>query len=268
MTAKIISRKTLSDQLVKLEIKTSDSSVSALPGQYVILRSLTGKGAVTLPVIKIDAARETLTLAVPSSEYTEALVNTAIADGLVDLEGPFGQPFRVEPFGSVLCVASYNCMIPLLPLIQALRAAGNKITCLLTQNDCSEPVLESEIRKYVDQWIPGEENPRRSSQHLEQTMRMQKYDQVFAIGHTKTIREATTISTATRTSIQAMLFLNSWNMAGKHGIFRVNACCKNHIICVDGYNFNAHYTNFDDVAKRFGCEEPQSKTAEKAEMTT
>jgi ferredoxin--NADP+ reductase len=256
MIAKIISRKDYSEQINKLEIKISESLSTMLPGQYVLLRSLTGKGSITLPVIKKDVARETLTLMVASSEESDTLIDAAIADGLVEVEGAFGEPFRTD-----------NCMIPLLPLVQTLRAAGNKITCLLTQNDGSEPVLESEILKYADHWITGDENPRRSSQQLEQAVRMQKYDQVFAIGHTKTIRESISICTATRTPIQAMLFLNSWNTKGKHGIFRVNACCKNHIICVDGHNFNAHYTNFEDLIKRFGNEEPELNPAEKAKIS-
>lgn len=263
MIAKIISQKTYSDQLIKLEIRTSYSLLLPLPGQYVLLRSHTAKGAITLPVIKSDDTRETLTLLANSSEQSDSLINAALAAGLVELEGVFGQPFRIEKYGSVIIVASYNSMIPLLPVIQALRAAGNKITCLMTQNQDSEPTLETEIRKNADQWIIAEENPRRFSQQIEQTIRTQKCDQVFAIGHTRTIRESITICTATRTPIQAMLFLNSWNMAGKHGIFRVNACCKNNFICVDGYNFNAHYTNFDDIVKRFGREEPESKPAEK-----
>jgi glutamate synthase (NADPH) small chain len=267
MISKIITQTTLSEQLVRLEIKKSGKFEHTGPGQYVIAHSLTEKASVTLPVLKYEPASEILTALIPGNEeLADDFLWATAANNQVEMEGPFGQPFRIENFGSVLCVANYDCMIPLLPVILALRAAGNRTTCLLTQNEGSNPTLEGEIHKNTDQWIAAEENPRRSSQLFEQPMRMQKYDQVFAIGHIKTIRETINISTSTRTPIQTMLFLNSWNRTGKHGIFRVNACCKNHIICVDGHNFNAHYTNFDDIAKRFGCEELQPKSAEKTEI--
>jgi len=255
MITKIISRKNISEHLNKLDIKISGIFPTDGPGQYVILHSISSKASITVPVLKNDPSRETLTMLIPTNEElaAEFLQATETANQL-ELEGPFGQPFQIENFGSVLCVASYDCMIPLLPVISALRTAGNKITCLLTQNPGTNPLLESEIRKNTDKWIETDENPRRSTQLLEQTIRAQKFDQVFAIGHTRTIRETSTICTATRTSVQLMLYLGEQNLQGKHGIFKVSVCGKTHSVCVDGYNFNAHYVSFDDVAKRFGSE--------------
>jgi len=193
-------------------------------------------------------------------EFLQTIANA----NQVEMEGPFGQPFRIENFGSVLCIASYDCMIPLLPVISTLRAAGNKITCLLTQNPGTNQQPEREIRKNSDHWIATDENQRRSAQLLEQTIRTQKFDQVIAIGQTRTIRETSTICTATRTPVQLMLYLRERNLQGKHGIFRVSVCGKTHSVCVDGYNFNAHYVSFDDVAKRFGSEASALKTADRS----
>lgn len=264
MISKIISQSTLSEQLVKLETKTTGNFDYAGPGQYVILHSLSEKASVTLPVFKNEQSRETLTMLIPANEdlAAEFLQATANANQ-IEMEGPFGQPFRIENFGSVLCVAGYDCMIPLLPVISALRATGNKITCLLTQNPGTNQLPESEIRRNSDHWIATDENQRRSAQLLEQTVRTQKFDQVIAIGHTRTIRATSTICTATRTPVQLMLYLREQNLQGKHGIFRVSVCGKTHSVCVDGYNFNAHYVSFEDVAKRFGTEASVLKNAER-----
>ncbi len=264
MISKMISQTTLSEQLVKLEIKTTGKFEYVGLGQYVILHLLTKKASVTLPVFKNEPSRETLAMLIPANEELAAEFLQATANSnQVEMEGPFGQPFRIENFGSVLCVASYDCMIPLLPVISALRAAGNKITCLLTQNPGTKQLPESEIRRNADHWIATDENQRRSAQLLEQTIRTQKFDQVIAIGHTRTIRETSTICTATRTPVQLMLFLREQNLQGKHGIFRVSVCGKTHSVCVDGYNFNAHYVSFDDVAKRFGNDSSALKTADR-----
>lgn len=265
MISKMISQTTLSEQLVKLEIKTTGKFEYAGPGQYVLLHSLTEKASVTLPILKNESGREILTTLVPANEELAAeFLRATTASNQIEVEGPFGQPFRIENFGTVLCVASYDCMTPLIPVISALRAAGNKITCLLTQNPGTNQLTESEIRKNSDHWIATDENQRRSAQLLEQTIRTQKFDQVIAIGHTRTIRETSTICTATRTPVQLMLFLREQNLQGKHGIFRVSVCGKTHSVCVDGYNFNAHYVSFEGLVKRFGCEAVEIRQADRS----
>lgn len=267
MITKIITQKNLSEQLIKLEIKTSGDFAIFGPGQYIILHSLSEKTSITLPILKFEPSRETLTALIPANtEKTTPFLISIASENQIELEGPFGQPFRIENFGSVLCIASYNCMIPLLPVISALRSAGNKITCLLTQNPGTNPLLESEIRKHTDSWIETDENPRRSAQLLEQALRAQKFDQVIAVGHTKTIRETSTICTATRTPVQSMLYLREQNLQGKHGIYKVSVCGKTHSVCVDGYNFNAHYVSFEGLAKRFGCEATEIRTTETSKI--
>lgn len=255
MISKIIARKNLSENLFKLEIKPSGTFITPKPGQYIILRVLPDGAAITLPVIKTDSSRETLTVLASSiPETLTTLVNPCLSGIQIDMEGPFGQPFRIEKFGAVLCVADQESMISLYPVLAALRAAGNQITCVLTGDGSDDRVLENEIRNISDHFINTEGNPRRSSQVLEQTLRAQKYDQVYAIGSAKTIRETCTVCTATGTAAQAMLFLNEKNQKGLHGIFRVSICGNARALCVDGYNFNAYYTSFEEMVKRFGSE--------------
>lgn len=254
MISKIITRKKLSDQLIKLEISTSETFGQTNPGQYIILRNLSDQTSVALPIFKNEPTRETLTLlAFADATETLDLLNSFQEGHSVELEGPLGQPFRMKEFGSVLCIANYESIIPLLPVVQSLRMAGNKITCILTQNPGTNPIIESEIRKNADHWVATGENQRHPTQLMEQTLRVSRFDQVIAIGNTKTIRETSIICTSTRTPVQSMLFLNKLNYQGKAGIFMVNVCCKSHAICVDGHNFNAHYLHFEDIAKRFEC---------------
>ena len=264
MISKIITRKTLSENLYKLEIKPSGTFIMPKPGQYIILRVLPDGAAITLPVIKTDSGRETLTVLVTLiPEKPTALVNPCLSGIQIDMEGPFGQPFQIEKFGSVLCVVNQESMISLYPVLAALRAAGNQITCMLTGTGGDDQILENEIRNLSDHFIITEGNPRRSSQILEQTLRVQKYDQVFAIGSAKIIRETFTVCTATGTAAQSLLFLTEKTQKGLHGIFRVSICGNTRALCVDGYNFNAYYTSFEEMVKRFGCENSESHVSNK-----
>lgn len=266
MITKIIAKKTLSDGLIKLEIKTSDKFPLTNPGEYIILHSVTGKKSITLPIFKNETGRETLIVLVPIvTDEVEIFIHQIEVGTLIELEGPLGQAFRIGNFGNVLCVADYDCLTPLLPVISALRASGNKITCMLTQNQGTHPLLETEIRKYTDNWIITNENQNRTTHLLEQNLRYQKYDQLIGIGHTRTIRETSTLCTATRTPAQQMLFLSEKNLQGQHGIFKVSTCEKTHSICIDGHDYNAHFINFEEVAKKFKNKRSEIKSIEKIE---
>ena len=264
MICKIINRKTLSGNLFKLEIKPSGAFVAPLPGQYIVLRIQPDGGAITLPVVKADSGRETLTvLTTFIPETLSVLVNPCLTGIQIEMEGPFGQPFQIEKFGTVLCVVNQESMISLYPVLAALRAVGNQITCMLTGTGGDVQILEYEIRNLSDHFIITEGNPRRSSQILEQTLRTQKYDQVFAIGSAKTIRETFTVCTATGTTAQFMLYLNEKTQKGQHGIYRVSICGNTRALCVDGYNFNAYYTSFEEIVKRFGSENSEAHVMNK-----
>lgn len=267
MSVKIILRKKLSDQLFKIEIKPSGTFIPAAPGQYVILRMQPGGEAITLPVVKTDWSRETLTVIVSAvSEKISPLLNPCHSDIQIDMEGPYGQAFTTENFGSVLCVANFDNLIPLYPVLAALKAAGNQMTCLLAGTPDNDPFLENEIRLLANNWINNDGNPRRTTQLIEQTLRTQKYDQVFVIGPATTIRETCTVCTATKNPVQAMLFLNEKNQLGQHGIYRVSVCGNARALCVDGYNFNAYYASFEEMVKRFGGSEAELQFQKKINM--
>jgi glutamate synthase (NADPH/NADH) small chain len=269
MTSKIVSRKNLSEQLYKLEIKPSGIFSTYKPGQYIILRTTNG-AALTLPIVKTDTGRETLTVITPSiPENMAALLNPCPAHIELELEGPFGEPFHIDKFGSVLCIANPESRIPLYPVLVALKAAGNQVTCLQTEAASDDLFLENELRNISENFISNTENtPRRASQLMEQTLRQQKYDQVLAIGSAKIIREACTVCTTTSTPFQAMLYLNEQNLKGQHGIFRVSICGNTRALCVDGYNFNAYYANSDELVKRFSSDENEALRTINAQAKT
>lgn len=249
MISQIVTRKSLSEQLVKLEIRIPEHWDKPQPGQYLILRILSDEEGVMLPVVKVDSNRETLTVIASSlPEQYAVLLNPCAFGNQVDLEGPFGQAFRIEKYDSVLCVADQKNIIPIYPVISALRASGSHVTTLLTYPASNESVIENEIRNISDDFIIGNQSIR---QTIERLMITRKMNQVFVIGSAQTIRETYSAFRANNSLVQAMLFLNEQNQRGLHGIFRVSICGSSRSICVDGHNFNAYYSDFDELVRRF-----------------
>ena len=261
MRSKIVSRKDLSEQFCRLEIKTSGAFSFLQPGQYIILRMKSDGAGITLPVVKVDSGRETLTVITSFiPEELTALRNPCASGNDVELEGPFGQSFQVENYGSVLCISDRDGAISLLPVLSALKANGNHILSLLTGPVSKDQIIGNEIRNISDDFVElTDATSGEISRLVEQNLRMRKIDHVFVIGSAQTIRDAHSVYTVSNTPVQTMLYLGDQTRNGQHGIFRVSVCGNARSLCVDGYNFNAYYTNFDELIRRLGDHEAQSR---------
>lgn len=253
MMSKIITRKPLSEQLYQMEIKPSGTFVNPLPGQYVILRKKPNGAAISLPVIKSDTGRETLTLIAESLPGDLAdLRNPCSSGNEVELEGPFGQAFHIEKFGSVVCVTDRDGLLSLYPALKALNQAKNQVSIILSGIEEIEPIIETEIRSLCDELIlTGVAPGRKTAYQLERIMMSRKIDQVFVTGAAETVRDTISVCTVNKTPVQAVLCLSQKNLSGKHGFFRVSVCENTRSLCVDGYNFNAYYSGFDEMIRRF-----------------
>lgn len=251
--SKIISRKSLSEQYYQLEIKPSGTFATPLPGQYVILRLKTEGPGISLPVIKSDISRETLTLiagALPD-EFAD-LRNPCASGNKVELEGPFGQAFQIEKFGSVVCVTDQAGLLALYPVLKALHQAKNQVTVIIAGEEKVEEMIENEIRNHADEYIvTGSGAGRKTSYQLERAMMSHKIDQVFATGSAETIRDVISVCTVNQTPVQSLLCTNHENRTRLHGFFRVSVCGNTRSLCVDGYNFNAYYPGFEELIRRF-----------------
>ncbi len=254
MISKIITRKPLSDQLYQMEIKPFGTFVNAQPGQYFILRKKPNGTGICLPVIKTDPSRETLTLIAESLPgELAALRNPCSSGNEIELEGPFGQAFQIEKFGSVVCVTDQAGLLALYPVLKALHQAKNQVSIILSGIEEIEPIIEPEIRSLCDELILIGASPgRKTTYQLERVMMSRKIDQVFVAGSAEIIRDAISVCTVTKTPVQALLCIESENTSGKHGYFRVSVCGNSRSLCVDGYNFNAYYPGFDELIRRFG----------------
>ena len=251
--SKIITRKPLSKQLYQMEIKPSGTFVNPQPGQYFILRKKPNGTGISLPVIKSDPSRETLTLIAESLPgELAALRNPCSSGNEVELEGPFGHAFQIEKFGSVVCVTDQAGLLALYPALKVLHQAKNQLTVILSGEEEVEETVKNEIRKLTDEHIITSLEPGRQTVYqLERLMMNRKIDQIFVVGSAEIIRDALSVCSVTKTPVQAMLCIESDNSSGKHGYFRVSVCGNSRSLCVDGYNFNAYYQGFEEMIRRF-----------------
>ena len=255
---RIIAKKIISEDVIKFEISTSIPINDIKPSQYIILRMKKNGDGFALSVVKTNAEKEIITVIVSvTDESTRQLANLNAGDTQFEIEGPFGYPAQIENFGTVLCIGRESGIVPLLPVLTALRVAGNQIISVLSAPLKDGIILQNEIKAISDEVITitddGSSGEKRSiCQVVGQTMRNNRINQVFIFGTAKSIKETCSHTIKNNIQTQAVLYMGKPIKNGVHGIFKVTNCGCPRSVCVDGFNFNAWYPNFEEMIKRFG----------------
>lgn len=256
--SRIIAKKSISEQLVRFEISTSIPVKDIKPGQYIILRGDQNEFGFALPVIKTNTETGTVTVMVSvRDDTTHQLENLNAGDTHFEIEGPFGYQARIENFGTVLCIGRGSGIVSLLPVLASLRSAGNNVITVLSASSKEEIILQNEINAISDEVIiltdDGSSGEKGSICHMVgQVLKDNQINHVFVFGTAKAIKETCAQATKYNLQTQAVLYLGKPVKNGIHGIFKVSICGIVRSVCVDGFNFNAWYPNFDELIKRFG----------------
>lgn len=260
---RIIARKIVSASNVKFEISTSIPVNEIQPGQYVILRMGQHETGFALPVLQTNSEKQTISVMVSvNDDLTAQLADLPAGSTQVEVEGPFGYGANIEKFGTVLCIGRASGLLSLLPVQTALRAAGNQVITVLSASSKEEIMLLNEISAvshevilHTDEGSCGEKGS--ICQVMGQALKNNRIQQVFVTGPAKTIKEACLITAKHNIQTQAVLYSGKPVRNGFHGIFRVSICGNARSVCVDGFNFNGWYANFDDMIKRFAGADAQ-----------
>lgn len=70
-------------------------------------------------------------------------------DYITDMVGPLGKATHIENFGTVVCAGKIG-VAPMLPIIEAMKNAGNKVITVLAARTKELIILEEQVRKYSD----------------------------------------------------------------------------------------------------------------------
>lgn len=254
---RILTRKSLSHHLMRFEISTSLPLANVKPGQYLVSRFHEHKPWITLPVVKIHAEKGTVVVVSPVGEESIGPLSLLTAGSSLNaLHGPCGDALRIELFGSVVCIAREGGIVALLPVLSALREAGNRVITLLSASTDQGILFEDEVRALSHETVvvtdDGSLGQKGSIAGVAaQLWKGQTVSQVFVFGGAAAIRETHGLAIRYQVPMQALMYLDKAVESGLPGIFRVSVCRSAGGICVDGYNFNAYYANFEELVRRF-----------------
>ncbi len=256
---KIISKEYFSENVFKMVIHAPDIALSRKPGHFVIIKI--GKKGERIPLTIAGANKEegTIDLVVQIVGVTSKKLSMLnVGDTITDIAGPLGQATHIEKVGTVLAAGGGVGTAPLLPIIEALKKAGNRVITVLAARNKDLLILEDQIRENSDEVIimtdDGSYGTKGLVTHgMEEVIKREKIDLSIIIGPAIMMKFAAL--TTKKYNIKTLVSLNTIMVdgTGMCGACRITVGGKTKFVCVDGPEFDAHQVDFDEMMMRLSA---------------
>ena len=265
---KIVRKEQFSEKVFLFEIEAPLIAKSRKAGNFVIVRIGENGERMPLTIAGADIAKGTITLVVQQvglSSKKLCMLNEG--DYITDVVGPLGNPTRIENYGTVVCAGGGLGVAPMLPIIQALKAAGNRVLSVMAGRSKDLIILEDKVRESSDEVIIMTDDGSYGEKGvvtigIEKFVEQEHIDKVFAIGPPIMMKFSNL--TAQKHNIPCEVSLNTIMVdgTGMCGACRLSIGGKTKFVCIDGPEFDGALVDWDEMFKRMGT----FKEAEQEEL--
>ena len=231
-------------------------------GHFVIVRVGEKGERMPLTIAGADPVAGTITLVVQEVGLSSTrLCELEAGDYITDVVGPLGQATHIERFGTVVCAGGGVGVAPMLPIVQALKAAGNRVVTVLAGRTKELIILEKEMRESSDEVIIMTDDGSYGQKGLvtegvEQVIRRERVDKCFAIGPAVMMKFVCLLTKKYDIPTDVSLNTIMVDGTGMCGACRITVGGKTKFVCVDGPEFDGHQVDFDEMLKRMGAFRP------------
>ena len=256
---KIISKTRFSEKVFKFEVEAPLIAKARKAGHFVIVRVGDKGERMPLTIAGADPVKGTITLVVQEVGLSSTkLCNLNEGDYITDVVGPLGKATHIENFGTVVCAGGGVGVAPMLPIIEALKAAGNRVVSVLAGRTKELIILEDEVRKHSDEVIIMTDDGSYGQKGLvtagiESVIQREKVDKCFAIGPAVMMKFCCLLTKKYNIPTDVSLNTIMVDGTGMCGACRITVGGKTRFVCVDGPEFDGHEVDFDEMLKRMGA---------------
>jgi NAD(P)H-flavin reductase len=253
---KIVAKQNFSDKVVCFDIEAPLIAKSRKAGHFVIVR--VGKNGERIPytIASADPKKGTITLVIQRvGKSSEKVCELNAGDYITDLVGPLGKATHIENFGTVVCAAGGVGIAPMLPIIEAMKQAGNRVISVLAARTKDLIILEEQVRKHSDEMVIMTDDGSYGEKGLvttgvENIIQREKVDLCVTIGPAIMMKFVSQLTKEYEVPTIASLNTIMVDGTGMCGACRVTVGGKTKFVCVDGPEFDAHQVNFDEMLLR------------------
>lgn len=253
---KIIEKEYFSEKVVKFVVEAPMIAHSRRPGHFVMVRVGDGGERIPLTIADADTQRGTITLVVQEvGVSTRKICALEPGDTFTDVVGPLGKATHVEKVGTVVCCGGGVGVAPLLPIIKAMKHAGNRVITVLAARTKELIILEGQVRPWSDEVVVMTDDGSYGRQGLvtagvEEVINRVQVNLVVTIGPAVMMKFVSLLTA--KYNVPTMCSLNTIMVdgTGMCGACRVTVGGKTRFVCIDGPEFDAHEVDFDEMIMR------------------
>ncbi|MCR4808962.1 MAG: bifunctional dihydroorotate dehydrogenase B NAD binding subunit/NADPH-dependent glutamate synthase [Prevotella sp.] len=265
---KIVRKEQFSEKVFLFEIEAPLIAKSRKAGNFVIVRVDQKGERMPLTIAGADIDKGTITLVVQMVGLSsKKLCTLNEGEYIADVVGPLGNPTHIENFGTVVCAGGGLGVAPMLPIIQALKKAGNRVLSVMAGRSKDLIILEDKVRESSDEVIIMTDDGSYGEKGvvtvgIEKFIEQEHVDKVFAIGPPIMMKFSNL--TAQKHNIPCEVSLNTIMVdgTGMCGACRLTIGGKTKFVCIDGPEFDGALVDWDEMFKRMGT----FKRAEQEEL--
>lgn len=257
--SKIVGKEYFSENVVKLEVEAPLIAKARRAGHFVIVRVGEKGERIPLTIASSDESKGTITLVVQKIGVSSSkLCSLNVGDEITDLVGPLGKATHIENFGTVVCAGGGVGVAPMLPIVEALKKAGNRVVTVLAARTKDLVILEEQMRKYSDEVIIMTDDGSYGKKGLvtngvEEIINREKVDLCVTIGPAVMMKFVSLLTKKYDVPTVASLNTIMVDGTGMCGACRITVGGKTKFVCVDGPEFDAHEVDFDEMLMRLSA---------------
>ena len=257
--SKIVGKEYFSENVVKLEVEAPLIAKARRAGHFVIVRVGEKGERIPLTIASSDESKGTITLVVQKIGVSSSkLCALNVGDEITDLVGPLGKATHIENFGTVVCAGGGVGVAPMLPIVEALKKAGNRVVTVLAARTKDLVILEEQMRKHSDEVIIMTDDGSYGKKGLvtngvEEIINREKVDLCVTIGPAVMMKFVSLLTKKYEVPTVASLNTIMVDGTGMCGACRITVGGKTKFVCVDGPEFDAHEVDFDEMLMRLSA---------------
>ena len=255
---KIVSKEYFSENVIRFEVEAPLIARSRKAGHFVMVKVGVKGERIPLTIADADTSKGTITLVVQRMGVSSSkLAQLNEGDEITDLVGPLGQATHIEKFGTVVCACGGVGTAPMLPIVAALKAAGNRVITVLAARTKDLVILEEQMKKNSDEVIVMTDDGSYGTKGLvtkgvEDVINREKVDMCVTIGPAVMMKFVSELTKKYEIPTVASLNTIMVDGTGLCGACRVSVGGRTKFVCVDGPEFDAHQVDFDEMLMRLG----------------
>lgn len=253
---KIVEKEYFSANVVRFEVEAPLIARSRKAGHFVILKVGEKGERIPLTIASSNIERGTITIVIQAvGNSSKKICELNVGDYITDLVGPLGQATHIENYGTVICAGGGVGVAPMLPIIEAMKKAGNRVISVLAARTKDLVILEEQVAEYSDEVIVMTDDGSYGQQGLitngiESVIQREKVDLCVTIGPAIMMKFVSLLTKKYEIPTMASLNTIMVDGTGMCGACRVTVGGKTKFVCVDGPEFNAHEVDFDEMLMR------------------